>query len=223
MKRTSRKPSKLSSSLQRHLNAYALAASAAGVGVLALAQPAEAKIVYIPAHHVFYPGNGTYNLDLNHDGIVDFQLNWVDDSSVLSLWLGREGKNQMVGYHDRTNSWASALPSGVRVSTDRPFLPESGGMFDGHCSNSCYSIGPWVGVQNRYLGLKFYVKGEPHYGWARLSTTPVHNPRPILTGYAYETIPNKAIITGKTKGRDVITLAPGNLGALAAGHRGRSH
>jgi hypothetical protein len=46
MNRPSRKPSTLSESLQRHLNAYALAASAAGVGMSALAQPAEAKIVY---------------------------------------------------------------------------------------------------------------------------------------------------------------------------------
>jgi hypothetical protein len=39
----------------------------------------------------------------------------------------------------------------------------------------------------------------------------------ILTGYAYETIPNKPIITGKISGPDVMTLEPGSLGALAAG------
>jgi hypothetical protein len=37
------------------------------------------------------------------------------------------------------------------------------------------------------------------------------------TGYAYETIPNKPIITGKTKGPDVITLDPATLGHLAVG------
>jgi hypothetical protein len=39
----------------------------------------------------------------------------------------------------------------------------------------------------------------------------------ILTGYAYETEPNKPIITGKTKGPDVITLDPTTLGHLALG------
>ena len=39
----------------------------------------------------------------------------------------------------------------------------------------------------------------------------------MLTGYAYETIPNKLIITGKTKGPDVITAQPGSLGHLAQG------
>jgi hypothetical protein len=40
---------------------YALAASAAGVGVLVLAQPAEAKIIYTKAHHLI-PPNTHYNL-----------------------------------------------------------------------------------------------------------------------------------------------------------------
>jgi len=38
-----------------------------------------------------------------------------------------------------------------------------------------------------------------------------------LTGYAYETIPNKPIITGQTKGPDVITVQPERLGELARG------
>jgi hypothetical protein len=43
-----------------------------------------------------------------------------------------------------------------------------------------------------------------------------------LTGYAYETIPNKPIIAGKTKGPDVITLEPATLGHLAQGASGIS-
>jgi hypothetical protein len=45
----------------------------------------------------------------------------------------------------------------------------------------------------------------------------------VLTGYAYETIPNKAIIAGKIKGPDVVTVqsdtAPGSLGRLALGRK----
>jgi hypothetical protein len=71
MKRTSSKPTKLSESLQRHLNAYSLAATAAGVGVLALTPAAEAKIVYTPIELYL---EGRYPLDLNNDGIADFSL-----------------------------------------------------------------------------------------------------------------------------------------------------
>jgi len=38
-----------------------------------------------------------------------------------------------------------------------------------------------------------------------------------MSGYAYETIPNKPITAGKTEGPDVITVQPATLGHLAAG------
>jgi hypothetical protein len=46
MKRSPRQHIILSPPLQQRLNSYALAAGAAGVGVLAVTQPAAAKIVY---------------------------------------------------------------------------------------------------------------------------------------------------------------------------------
>jgi hypothetical protein len=74
------------------------------------------------------------------------------------------------------------------------------------------------GVKNRYLGLKFKIKGRFHFGWARLAVKTTHKPfTAILTGYAYETVPGKGIIAGKTKGPDVTTADPASLGHLAAG------
>jgi len=43
-----RTPVHLSDSVHRKLDMYALAARTAGVGVLALVQPTEAKIIYTP-------------------------------------------------------------------------------------------------------------------------------------------------------------------------------
>ena len=72
----SRPAAPLCAKLERGLLAYATAASAAGVGALALAQPVEAKIVYTPAHVVLvaYQHPAIYPLDLNRDGINDFSL-----------------------------------------------------------------------------------------------------------------------------------------------------
>jgi len=56
---------------------------------------------------------------------------------------------------------------------------------------------------------------------ARMTVKTAHNDfTAILTGYAYETIPGKGIVTGKTKGPDVTTVAPASLGHLAAGASG---
>jgi len=50
---------------------YAFAAGAAGVGMLALAVPAEGRIVYTPDNQKIPPSQ-ELSLDLNHDGIADF-------------------------------------------------------------------------------------------------------------------------------------------------------
>ena len=52
---------------------YALAAGAAGVGVLTLGQLSEAKIIYTAVHEVIGPKH-QYNLDLNHDKVTDFSI-----------------------------------------------------------------------------------------------------------------------------------------------------
>ncbi len=228
MKRKSREPSNLSESLHRHLNAYAMAASAAGVGVLAMAQPGEAKIVYTPAHHVIEP-NSSFHLDLNHDGISDFTLYCFGSvhltsasGSFLSVVPSNFESSGIVG--NNVGSYpAAALGAGVQISIKKQFRGFAMAQRWRHSSKGTSTFrDPWAnggkGVTNRYLGFKFTIKKAIHYGWARLSVrrgTAVAT----LTGYAYQTIPNNAIITGKTKGQDVITLDPGSLGQLARGPR----
>jgi hypothetical protein len=68
---------------------------------------------------------------------------------------------------------------------------------------------PWNNVKNRYLGLKFTINGKTHFGWARLNVTCIttfsnHQITGLLTGYAYETIPNKRIVTGVKKSQQAI-------------------
>ena len=221
-----RTSSSLSDLLHHNLNMYALAASAAGVSVSALAQPAEAKIVYTKTYQII-GCNGAYELDLNHDGVVDFLIQesshpW--DGSCTSYangsasLLAKEASGNAV---EGTKHSASALKAGVVIGPHQHFT--SGGhngesMARVFCSDWCGTYGKWKSVDNRYLGLRFKIKGKIHYGWARLS---VHNHfidiTATLTGYAYETVPNKSIITGKTKGPDVVTVQRGSLGALAAG------
>lgn len=201
-----RTATQLSGRLNRHLSQYALAASAVGLGALALTQPADAKIIYTSANiRLNLPGN--YKLDLNHDGITDFDLRVSQFTSTSILTVLPKSKNLIWG----TGRCASALQAGVSVDSSAKL----GASHNSMCETSFNSQrGQWRNVPNRYLGLKFYVKGKAHYGWARLKTSRCFA---TLTGYAYESVPNKAIITGKTKGPDVITIGSGNLGALAAG------
>jgi hypothetical protein len=73
LSRPRRTASNPSGSIHQQLNMYAVMASAAGVGMLALSQPAEAKIVYSPAHKLIESGQ-TVLLDLSRDGKADFSF-----------------------------------------------------------------------------------------------------------------------------------------------------
>jgi len=55
------------------------AAGAAGVGLLLSASPASARIVYT-ATYTTIPLRGSFPLDLNHDGIIDFNFSGVSGS-----------------------------------------------------------------------------------------------------------------------------------------------
>ncbi len=215
-----RTPFKLSDSLHRRLEMYALAASAAGVGVLALAQPAEAKVVYTPAHHVILR-RSHFALDSNHDGITDFYINHrsgctTDGGCTAALYVmgGGSGGNYAEGLR-RVFNFAYALKPRQRIDSTKPFMGFN--MYYRFGSQAC--AGSWVDVKNRYLGFRFIIKGETHFGWARLNVAcnPGSKKIGLLTGYAYETIANKAIITGKTNGRDDITVQAPSLGQLARG------
>jgi hypothetical protein len=242
MKRSSR-PSvsaNLSESVHRRLNMYALAATAAGVSALALAQPGQAKIVYTPANVRLT--NKPFPLDLNHDGRVDFYL--------LHYYLfGSGGTNTLLACHvpqigthaifcvnstDTMNStnairaiennraYGADLPSGATIRHGDLFpkkAPVKLGQLKSFSNPRWY--GPWVndgkGVKNRYLGIRFRINGRFHFGWARMTVTTTSNSfTATLTGYAYETIPGKGIVAGKTKGSDVV-VAPATLGHLAGG------
>jgi hypothetical protein len=194
-----------SESARAQLNMYALAASAAGVGLLALAAPAQAEVVYTPVNQVI-GYNGVYGLDLNHDGTVDFLIqqwnygNWASNNQLLAdpaVGNGVEGIRRA----------AAVLQSGQPIGPSQNFIA---GDQNGEVMLSVthtttggpsHLHGSWANLSNRYLGLKFQISGQTHYGWARVNVQRKgFHFLATLTGYAYETIPNTAIKAGQTSG-----------------------
>jgi hypothetical protein len=210
-----RTPTQLSDSVHHQLSMYALAASAAGVGVLSLAQLAEAKIVDTRTSLTIGP-NQNYVIDLNHDGIGDFTIsNFYGCSDLCAAVVEVSPAKGNVAAGNNFH-YALALTNGAVIG---PKQFAFSGQVMAYCCE--FPTGSWFDVTNRYLGLKFQIKGKTHYGWARLSvfTTQSFTFAAALTGYAYETVPNKPIIAGKTKGPDVITVQPATLGTLALGRK----
>jgi hypothetical protein len=219
-----RTASEISDSLHQRLNSYALAASAAGVSLLALAHPAEAKIVYTPAH-VVIPEGGRYFLDVNHDGITDFGIYNYSTCDKSSCWpvppiIVIEPRSGHHLFNFRSQGIEGkilelyALTRGKLISSQKSFV-YGGGM------------STWPNHETRYAGLQFQIKNHTHYGWARLRVDKGQQYTVYLTGYAYETIPNKPIVAGKTRGHSAsqqptatAIAEPTALGLLASGWRG---
>jgi hypothetical protein len=258
-----RKTANLSQSINHQLNMYALAATTAGVSALALPQPSEAKVVYTPAH-VKLSLDNPFSLDLNHDGLVDFFLlpfeskylyytstlfvcHVIRTYSVNRKFCSTSNKNPENGVRASKGQWGAALRPGAKIQGGDKFLV-AGSVELGRVKHHGYGatattqwFGPWMnggkGVKDRYLGIRFAIKGQLHFGWARMTITRIRNGQgrydfaATLTGYAYETIPGKTIVAGQTKSSDDVVERPGaalttptpepaTLGMLALGAQG---
>jgi len=250
--RPSRSTTNLSNPTNQRLNMYALAAAAAGVELLASACPADAKIVYTPSNIPITVNGAIVNLDLNHDGIADFQFyaGYQGPQGVRRRGSfppeGNHGSDLMVtpaqpsnrvwGVESHNTLCAAALPKGTKVGRHGPFQPGHSSLIMAFATGNSIggtAFGPWLRVNQAYLGVKFVVKGKVHFGWARIKMVGGNVGFPAnITGYAYETIPNKPILTGQTRGRDEIglkephaaltvpTRQPASLGMLALGAPG---
>jgi hypothetical protein len=212
-----RKKTLLDGSLDKRLMAYAATAGAAGIGLFATAQPAEARVVYVKTN-ILLGANSDAAIDLNGDGTTDITFTGVSVGSYgaeVSAWTpAGNGVFKSGAPQDR----------GVSIGRGEQFTDQQFQLvhFSQGASGTIGSGGPWAGLTNRYLGLKFEVNGKPHFGWIRLSAK---YPKATITGYAYETLPGKAIETGDTgetsgdKAGAAASTAdmPATLGILARG------
>ena len=193
-----------------------------GIGIVFLALPAVAKIVYTPVN-VAIAGNGRISIDLNHDGIVDFTIaaneggGWCvyDNTSLiygLATLFPATGNGVVAGH-----GTVAPLPSGTLVSGSDTFQTQAqierfhlaralhGGPPQGCVSGSQGWCVNSTGFCNAtaFMGLAFKINGQIHYGWAYLSiyVSPFSTIfKATLKGFAFETVAGQGIMTGATSG-----------------------
>ena len=179
------------------------------IALLALARKVEASVVYTPVN-VTISGNGYLLLDLNHDHKTDFTILVLGKRILCTTGPGSFGEvvvtptqgNGVVSAWPG-GTWAAALASGIEIDS-RPSFYRAQALMTQY-STCLYppqtNYGAWLEATNRYLGLQFQIKGQRHYGWARLTIYPGRaGPIVALTGFAYETIPGQGIKTGQISG-----------------------
>jgi len=166
-----------------------------------LARLAGADVVYNSANITI--NQGTYNLDLNGDGVTDFTITSEISGNCTphSIESGALSETPASG----NGTMIGPLAKGDEIGPNQAF---SGGTLDlvfffttWHPEVCKFTwSGTWYSYHKAttgYLGLSFQLNGETYYGWAQLTVKGI---TATLTGYAYETIPGKAITAGKKKG-----------------------
>ncbi len=198
--------------LDKNLLAYAAAASATGIGILACAVPSNADIIFTPTHVNIVQNGEPVPLDLNNDGIVDFQFVNFESRARPPLGTMRsylivepmQQSNGIIEVESKGGMCAAALPNGARIGTARAFALSGLDMAHEFADSGGVTFRcPWLRKTGAYVGLKFSIDGATHYGWARVR---VDGFKATLTGYAYETVANKKIVAGKTSGPDDVSL-----------------
>ncbi|HEV3306195.1 MAG TPA: hypothetical protein VGZ91_07125 [Candidatus Sulfotelmatobacter sp.] len=226
----------LSDALSRRLNAYALAAGAAGVAVLACSTPAEAAPV-CKTVGAQLTRTSTFPLYLIDPAIPAFNIaqgtNATFRSGTLTgigtiFWWNR-------GFFTPNTAGANVLLDNNRLPADVAAGAEigPGGNFGkGTSYGLLFTYGKgqlsFTGggtklrhegnlnlTQNNYIGLQFTEAGAVHYGWARLAITfqdggsDVKHAVTNILGFGYESTPNAAIDAGSCgAGEQVSTDTP---------------
>ena len=231
-KLTSRSPIPLSSSMEGHLKKYAIAA--AGLGFLTLANAADGQVVYTPAR--MDVSNGDFFLDLNCGPSIQYWLADVLETSTYggTRELALNGSTYASVLED--SKGPALLAKGASIGPGQNFV---NAFQKERVMASAYHIiyyfsyngvgGNWANAQNGYLGLKFNIQGQAHYGWAEFSVKAQVDRRRVqhidarLLGYAYEATPNVPITAGDKSGgsssasSSASAAVPGTLSAWALG------
>jgi hypothetical protein len=206
------------------------------LGSLSLAPALHAEIVYTPANQTVGGrlGSSVLHIDLNNDGVADIGVSAYNhisfgsgDRVVHSLGAFGLESNQILAR--RPSLYVAADVEGQIIDASRSVQAHfvRAGVMAFHSdalsgtTTFSSSRGLWLHATNRYLGVKFIINGETHYGWARFNAGAGYAQ---LTGYAYETIPDKPIPAGvfetappESGANSTAGANPGSLGALARG------
>jgi hypothetical protein len=194
------------SKLENRLLGYITAAGAASVGLMAMAHPAEAKVVYTPLANI--PLTSLTTIDFNGDGVADVSFKFLESGyGAEQIVYPLPGNALVLG---SVNHQSGALPLAwlTRIGANSPFSQRDGIItgVDG-CHSTCGKFGLWLHQVDKFVGVKFLISGQTHYGWIRLTVQGALTG--YASGYAYETVADKPILAGKTTGPNVaLNAAP---------------
>ncbi|MGA2022457.1 MAG: hypothetical protein ABSH02_17830 [Candidatus Sulfotelmatobacter sp.] len=215
-------PQPISHHLAKRLLGYAVAAGA----VTACSSHAAAEVIYTPANQSIGK-NASLFIDLNHDGATDLTIHESCFATNIDPPQNRlvETPSPNLKVMEKFGRPGNLI-KGTKIGAPHDYFIGRGDMVTFNNVYGAYVYGYWGFAFNRYLGVEFFIDGQIHYGWVRLTVNFVTNDRNTaeirthLSGYAYESDPEKLIIAGdegKTANASAQSRSLKTLGLLALG------
>jgi hypothetical protein len=138
--------------------------------------------------------NATYPLDLNNDSIVDFIIQFGGSGSMIGVICSPQNNNAYAGNFvgGVHLPWALSASNNICDTLSTWYESNNPGIM-----GMGVNIGYWPSATNKYLALKLIVGTNTYYGWARFDLLAISSSFTIKD-YAYNSIPNGCIQTGKT-------------------------
>jgi hypothetical protein len=240
--RRQRSAATLPEALASRLDAYTLAATAAGIGLLGSALPANATPI-CQNISVVLSGTDSFALNPANQQIAPFlvvQTRFYYDYESNPMFWNRAffEPNPQGVMLSAANSLPAAVSAGALIGPsgkfakgnsygllftygpgDSYFQYKGGGTLNKHRGN--FKFG-----QTNYVGFRFLLSGQYHYGWARIEVFlhPYFHEVIAKTGissYGYETAADTAISAGDCPTPELSSNGA-SLGLLALGEQGFS-
>lgn len=170
-------------------------------GVAVAGTEASAAVVYTDVSPDFSGGvGGQYFLDLNNDGTNDFRIYHNGSYNLFIEPIGPN--NEVLGSGSSQYAYPYVLSYGSAISGGA-----SGGWYNNGYSAGYQSLnygsyatfGNWANITDGYLGLRFQVGGQTHYGWCRMDVN-ASGSSWVIKDYAYESTPGASILAGDIGG-----------------------
>ncbi|SDI37941.1 T9SS type A sorting domain-containing protein [Winogradskyella thalassocola] len=183
----------------------------ANYGALSLAigglTDVSGQIIYTDVDPDFTGGvTINYGLDLDNDGTVDFNIlagATYSSGNFVQISNASISSNSILGSQP-SFVYPFALDNGAAISSAQTSFYSVGTLNYGSCYGGVGGSN-WCGVTDKYLGLRFQIAGNTHYGWAKLDVSASGDSFTVKE-YAYNATAGEAIQAGQTLSVDQFAI-----------------
>ena len=145
-----------------------------------------------PDEHIV---NGTYDLNLNNDASVDFQISQSGGGNYAEITMEVKDSNAVMGMCYGNYGRPYKLNMNMLINVNQNWSICTKGNMLIEYKGTEVDDGKWYDASEKFLGLKLVTGGNTYYGWARLSIDSQAGGFTIHD-YAYETTPDREVLAG---------------------------